>query len=356
MVDHLDPRYRPIVYDVAMKPEQIHQWASEAGPHNGNRTRAAQAGRRGGHASSQVSRGDNLSPLPEYESPQASRGDNLPPPETEARGDNNAGSGVTSPAPRGDSPVTRTVLEPSRERSSSPAVDAARGGVGLASNGGGAATPTAAALEVLPGSVRGHPSVIPTAVAARVRILVERGWPISEVGADDRCGDRRCARRGGSGTAGLPAGAGSATVSATTSAVVRALRPAHSNAGGRRSGRSPVPVSGVPLPAGHHLWEGRRAPRVAHRAAERAHHHDLWKVCQNLPECSLRLDSHDRRATVRRRPSSGRPRSCPEFRGNFAGDVRMIFRPPFGAQTGMWHCQDRRLSVERVAELTQVAV
>lgn len=90
---------------------------------------------------------------------------------------------VTSPASKGDSPVTRTILEPSRERSSSPAVDAARGGVGLASNGGGAATPTAAALEVLPGSVRGHPSVIPTAVAARVRILVERGWPISEVGA-----------------------------------------------------------------------------------------------------------------------------------------------------------------------------
>ena len=63
MVDHLEPRYRPIVYDVAMSPEQIHQRAAGAGPSSGNRTRAAQAGRRGGQASSQVSRGDNLSPL-----------------------------------------------------------------------------------------------------------------------------------------------------------------------------------------------------------------------------------------------------------------------------------------------------
>lgn len=63
MVDHLYPRYRPIVYDVAMSPEQIHQWAA-ACPPCGNRARAAQAGRRGGRASSQVSRGDNMSPLP----------------------------------------------------------------------------------------------------------------------------------------------------------------------------------------------------------------------------------------------------------------------------------------------------
>jgi hypothetical protein len=56
MVDHLDPRYRPIVYDVAMSPEQIHQWAAGAGPSSGNRTRAAQAGRRGGRALSQLSR------------------------------------------------------------------------------------------------------------------------------------------------------------------------------------------------------------------------------------------------------------------------------------------------------------
>jgi hypothetical protein len=53
MLDHLDPRYRPIVYDVAMSPEHINQWTA-AGPSTGNRTRAAQAGRRGGRASFQV--------------------------------------------------------------------------------------------------------------------------------------------------------------------------------------------------------------------------------------------------------------------------------------------------------------
>ena len=30
MVDHLDPRYRPIVYDVAMTTEHINQWAADA--------------------------------------------------------------------------------------------------------------------------------------------------------------------------------------------------------------------------------------------------------------------------------------------------------------------------------------
>jgi hypothetical protein len=48
MVDHLDPRYRPIVYDVAMSADQIQQWATSSGPPSGNRTRAADAGRRGG--------------------------------------------------------------------------------------------------------------------------------------------------------------------------------------------------------------------------------------------------------------------------------------------------------------------
>ncbi|HEU4541793.1 MAG TPA: helix-turn-helix domain-containing protein [Jiangellaceae bacterium] len=36
MVDHLDPRYRPIVYDVAMTAEQIKQWAAGTGPETGN--------------------------------------------------------------------------------------------------------------------------------------------------------------------------------------------------------------------------------------------------------------------------------------------------------------------------------
>src|SRR5690606_23786411 len=57
MVAHLDPRYRPIVYDVAITTEQIEQWAIGTGPDSTSRARAAQAGRRGGRASSQLSRG-----------------------------------------------------------------------------------------------------------------------------------------------------------------------------------------------------------------------------------------------------------------------------------------------------------
>ncbi|HEX6326051.1 MAG TPA: helix-turn-helix domain-containing protein [Jiangellaceae bacterium] len=115
MVDHLDPRYRPIVYDVAMRAEQVEQWATESRPSGGTRARAAEAGRRGGRASSQVGRGDNPSPLPESGSSQVSRGDKFSPLEAGARGDNRGGSGVTNPPPRGDSRVSRTVQEPSRE-------------------------------------------------------------------------------------------------------------------------------------------------------------------------------------------------------------------------------------------------
>src|SRR5690606_19507380 len=78
MVDHLDPRYRPIVYDIAMSAEQIRQWAASTGPEAGNRARAAKARRRGGRVSSQLSRGDNLSPL-----------------DNGSRGDTDGGSGVT---------------------------------------------------------------------------------------------------------------------------------------------------------------------------------------------------------------------------------------------------------------------
>ena len=115
MVDHLDRRYRPIVYDVAMSAEQIEHWAADAGLETGNRARAAQAGRRGGRASSQVVRGDTLSPPPEYASPQVSRGDNLSPLDNGSRVDIDGDSGVTDRAVRGDIRVTRTVIEPSLE-------------------------------------------------------------------------------------------------------------------------------------------------------------------------------------------------------------------------------------------------
>ena len=78
MVDHLDPRYRPIVYDVAMSVDQIQQRAADDAQPSGTRTRAAEAGRRGGQASSQLSRGDNLSLLPEDGSSQVNSCHTLP--------------------------------------------------------------------------------------------------------------------------------------------------------------------------------------------------------------------------------------------------------------------------------------
>jgi hypothetical protein len=150
MVDHLDPRYRPIVYDVAMTAEQIEQWASGTGPDSGNRARAAQAGRRGGRASSQVSRGDK-----------------------------NNGLGVTDRAVRGDNRVTRTVQEPSLEPSSSPP---APGHAPAAVAGGGIDVGIIAdVLDVLPEPVRDHPSIVPSAIARRVQTLDQRGWPRPQI-------------------------------------------------------------------------------------------------------------------------------------------------------------------------------
>jgi hypothetical protein len=178
MVDHLDPRYRPIVYDVAMSVEQVDQWASVGSTEDGSRARAAKAGRRGAQVSTQITRGANLSPLPEDESQQVGRGDNLSPLETRPRGDNNGGSGVTSHAPRGDTRVTRTIQEPSKEPSSSPPTPAAPG----ATPGGGMNDQSLAdALALLPETVRNHPSVIPSAIMKRLRVLDDLGWSRAEI-------------------------------------------------------------------------------------------------------------------------------------------------------------------------------
>ena len=182
MVDHLDPRYRPIVYDVAMSPDQIHLWAAGAGPPSGNRVRAAQVGRRGGRASSQVARGDRLTPLSENESPQVTRGDRLSPLETERRGDNSSGSGVTNPAFRGDTGVTRTVHEPSREPSSSSPAPASAAAAPAAQRGGGVNDqPPAGALNLLPEIIRNHPTVIASAIAKRIQALDDLGWSRAEI-------------------------------------------------------------------------------------------------------------------------------------------------------------------------------
>jgi hypothetical protein len=162
MVDHLDPRYRPIVYDVAMSAEQIHRWAADTDPSGGSRTRAAQAGRRGGHASARLSRGDNLSPLPQDESLQVSTGDGVSPLETGPRGDNGGDSGATNVASRGDSCVTRTVQEPPQEPSSSSLAPVGAAAAPAARRGGGMNDqPPAGALDLLPETIRNHPPSSP---------------------------------------------------------------------------------------------------------------------------------------------------------------------------------------------------
>jgi len=181
MVDHLDPRYRPIVYDVAMTTEQIEQWATDTRPDSGNRARAAQAGRRGGRASSQLVRGDNLSPLPADTSPQVSRGDSLSPLELGFRGDNESGLEVTDRAVRGDTRVTRTVLEPSLEPSSSPPAPGCALAPAVVAGGGVNSGILADVLDVLPEPVRDHPSIVLSAIARRVRTLDQRGWPRPQV-------------------------------------------------------------------------------------------------------------------------------------------------------------------------------
>ena len=179
MVDHLDPRYRPIVYDVAMSAEQIDHGVAKNGRASGNRARAAEAGRRGGRSSAQVSRGDRLSPQPDAESPQISGGDGLSPLEGAVRGDSSGDSRVTDHAARGDTDVTQTVQEPSKEPSSS-----SRSVTTLSSAGGGSAASTRDdPLEVLPASVRNHPSIVPRALTRRVHVLDQRGWSRAEIRA-----------------------------------------------------------------------------------------------------------------------------------------------------------------------------
>jgi hypothetical protein len=178
LVDHLDPRYRPIVYDVATSDEQVDQWASVDGPAAGSRARAAQAGRRGGHASSLVNRGDNLTPLAEDASTQASRGDSVSPLDTGPRGDNDGGSGVTHHAARGDNRVTRTIQEAPQEPSSSYSPSPARAAAAnpAAAGGGHPAGSMIDVLGVLPEAVQDHPSVVASAIVRRVRALEQLGW------------------------------------------------------------------------------------------------------------------------------------------------------------------------------------
>ncbi|HET7229989.1 MAG TPA: helix-turn-helix domain-containing protein [Longimicrobium sp.] len=116
LVQHLDPRYRPIVYDLAMTAETLERWRAEyeARALETRRGRAAAAGAESG------SRGAGHRWRREVEQPTGGRGDNLSPLETEARGDSRDASGVTAETFRGDTAVTQPVREPSVEPNSQP--------------------------------------------------------------------------------------------------------------------------------------------------------------------------------------------------------------------------------------------
>jgi hypothetical protein len=85
MVQHLPPGERPIVYDIAMTPQQVTEWAAAYRAGQGRRSQFAEAGRRGGQvaARNRAARdggGDNLAPPVDKVAPQVIGGDNLAPP------------------------------------------------------------------------------------------------------------------------------------------------------------------------------------------------------------------------------------------------------------------------------------
>lgn len=180
----IDPRiparYRPISYEVAMTEATAQTWALTRSD-EGRRQIAAAHGRRSGSTSSQLSRGDNLTPLAGTEPTESSlpsvaalRGDKLSPlqvVDNYPRGDNlsplkavdNHGSGVTSRAVRGDTgdasgvtpvspkpsiePTTKTTYTSGRERDvEASAVDNLRLPLVSSASGADTAPPGLAAL------------------------------------------------------------------------------------------------------------------------------------------------------------------------------------------------------------------
>lgn len=123
-----------------------------------------------------------MSPLPGNASPQVGRGDNLSPLDNGSRGDTDGDSAATNHAARGDSRVTRTVLEPSLEPSSSPPAPGRALAPAVVAGGGGIDSGIVAdVLDVLPEPVRDHPSIVPSAIARRVWTLEQRGWSRPQV-------------------------------------------------------------------------------------------------------------------------------------------------------------------------------
>lgn len=108
-VDHIEPRRRPIVYDLAMSEATRREWeAMNAAGVNGRREAAKVAGARGAAASAQVRRGDKMSPHDLPSTGAESTGDKMSP---HSRGDSADPSGVTNQAEWGDTGVTQTTQE-----------------------------------------------------------------------------------------------------------------------------------------------------------------------------------------------------------------------------------------------------
>lgn len=114
----IEPRYRPIVYEVALTTSVAQKWMAGRAP--GRRDASAVHGSVGGAVSARNRRGDNLAPLAggtgrDDQDAARPRGDRLSPLDAPLRGDKSGVTGVTDPAFRGDTHVTQTVLEPTAE-------------------------------------------------------------------------------------------------------------------------------------------------------------------------------------------------------------------------------------------------
>jgi hypothetical protein len=167
----------------------------------------------------------------------------LSPLEGAVRGDSSGDSRVTDHAARGDTDVTQTVQEPSKEPSSS-----SRSVTTLSSAGGGSAASTRDdPLEVLPASVRNHPSIVsPCADPPRAR--PRSAWLVTsrDPRAARRHRNRRRTRRRRHDKAGRPRKPRSTGPATAAPELVWRMRPPNPHARGRQQRQSPVSLPSLP--------------------------------------------------------------------------------------------------------------
>lgn len=88
---------------------------------------------------------------------------------------------MTDHAVRGETGVTRTVLKPSQDPSSSSSALADAPAAADPHGGGVDDQARADELDLLPETVHDHPSVVSSAITKRVHVLDELGWPRTEI-------------------------------------------------------------------------------------------------------------------------------------------------------------------------------